>query len=182
MDKDKTESPECTESFMIRVRELTKETDREYQKLRNKEANRFGIDVTELDLWFRLLRVENKRIDGINNRADEDKPWHDEVDGRNLLRELTKEIKIYLVIPEYAEVAMALWAMYAHCFDAFGISHYLNINSPEKRCGKSTALDVMSKLLGWNGRIGDSGGRSPAAARNGRFPNTEAKSNVALGI
>lgn len=42
---------------------------------------------------------------------------------------------------------MALWCVHAHGIDAFGISPFLNLSSPEKGCGKSTTLTAISYLL-----------------------------------
>ena len=42
---------------------------------------------------------------------------------------------------------MALWALHTHVFDCFNHSPRLAITSPEKGCGKTTALDVLRELV-----------------------------------
>ena len=37
-------------------------------------------------------------------------------------------------------VALTLWTAYSHVFDCFGVSPILDLSSPTKRCGKSTAV------------------------------------------
>ena len=44
-------------------------------------------------------------------------------------------------------IAIALWIVHTHCIDAAKVTPILNINSPEKRCGKSTLLSVLQRLV-----------------------------------
>ena len=41
----------------------------------------------------------------------------------------------------------ALWVVHTYLLDCFGISPRLAITSPEKGCGKTTPLDVLSQLV-----------------------------------
>ena len=41
----------------------------------------------------------------------------------------------------------ALWAAHTYLLDCFGISPRLAITSPEKGCGKTTAFDVLSRIV-----------------------------------
>jgi putative DNA primase/helicase len=41
----------------------------------------------------------------------------------------------------------ALWVVHTYLLDCFGISPRLAITSPEKGCGKTTALDVLARLV-----------------------------------
>jgi putative DNA primase/helicase len=53
----------------------------------------------------------------------------------------------YLVLPDHAAVAIGLWIIRAWCDDAFSISPRLAVLSPVKRCGKTTLLEIIAKLL-----------------------------------
>ncbi len=44
-------------------------------------------------------------------------------------------------------VLIALWIAHTYVLDAFEFTPYLNINSPLKRCGKSTLLDCLKLLV-----------------------------------
>jgi putative DNA primase/helicase len=46
-----------------------------------------------------------------------------------------------------AVTAVALWIVHTYVLDCFMISPRLAITSPEKRCGKTTLLDVLSRLV-----------------------------------
>src|SRR5690606_12160382 len=43
--------------------------------------------------------------------------------------------------------ALALWSIFSYGFNASNIAPKLLIHSPEKRCGKTTLLDVLSELV-----------------------------------
>ena len=46
-----------------------------------------------------------------------------------------------------ADTALALWVMHAHSFAASPITPRLALVSPEKRCGKTTSLEVIQALV-----------------------------------
>src|SRR5262249_24304684 len=53
----------------------------------------------------------------------------------------------YLATDSWVFVVTALWVLYTYCFDKFSISPILAITSPEKRCGKTTLLKILSRLV-----------------------------------
>jgi putative DNA primase/helicase len=57
------------------------------------------------------------------------------------------EIRRYVVLSEHEALAAALWALHTHAVDAAFIAPILAIRSPQKRCGKSTLLDVLRSLV-----------------------------------
>jgi len=50
------------------------------------------------------------------------------------------------VLPEGADVALALWVLHAWTFDAGDISPFLVLVSPTKRCGKTSTLIILFYL------------------------------------
>ena len=60
---------------------------------------------------------------------------------------MTAAILKYVVMETGSAEVVALWILHAHALDAFPITPRLGITSPEKRCGKSTALDVVQSLV-----------------------------------
>jgi putative DNA primase/helicase len=73
--------------------------------------------------------------------------WPDPVEGPVLLRDVQRTFERFLSLPDGAPLALALWVLYAHCFDAFDISPLLAVTSPVKRSGKSTLFNVLSRLV-----------------------------------
>jgi putative DNA primase/helicase len=74
-------------------------------------------------------------------------PWPDRVDGAEVLNNITAAIREHLVVSAHAAEAMALWVVHAHAHDAALISARLAFTSPTKRCGKTTALQVVQALV-----------------------------------
>jgi hypothetical protein len=52
-----------------------------------------------------------------------------------------------VVLPAHAAETLALWILHTHAFQLRDVSTYIGIESPEKRCGKTTLLSVLSKLV-----------------------------------
>jgi len=69
------------------------------------------------------------------------------VDGQLLLDELEEVLRRFVVLPESAAETLALWVVHTYAFELREVSTYLGIESPEKRCGKTTLLGVLSKLV-----------------------------------
>src|SRR5664279_5421175 len=46
-------------------------------------------------------------------------------------------------------MAIALWIVFTYCIDGAQTSPILAITSPEKRCGKTTLLDLLMQLVRW---------------------------------
>ncbi len=73
--------------------------------------------------------------------------WPEPVNGADVLAEIADTFSRYVALPLGAADALALWTAHTHCFEAFQCSPRLNINSPEKGCGKTTLRDVVSSLV-----------------------------------
>jgi len=74
-------------------------------------------------------------------------PWPEPVDGKSLLDELTQLLKLFVILPQWAAETLALWIVHTYAFELRDVSTYLGIESPEKRCGKTTLLTVLSELV-----------------------------------
>jgi hypothetical protein len=73
-------------------------------------------------------------------------PWPDPVDGARLAGEIAATFRRHLVLPEGADVALTLWALYAHTHEAFDISPILALTSAERQCGKTDTLLLVGAL------------------------------------
>jgi putative DNA primase/helicase len=71
-------------------------------------------------------------------------PWETDVDVGELLDELAETFKRHVVLARHGAEAMALWTLHAWAHEAATISPLLVFSSPEKRCGKTTALLLLS--------------------------------------
>ena len=77
----------------------------------------------------------------------EPEPWPQPVDGAELLDEIASGIRRYIVLDAAAADAVALWCVGTHAFDCFTIFPRLIATSPEPRCGKTTLLDAVERLV-----------------------------------
>jgi hypothetical protein len=74
-------------------------------------------------------------------------PWPGGVDGAELLDEIRDTFKRFIALPAQAAVALALWVLHTHAIKTAYLSPLLAITSPQKRCGKTTLLEVLACLV-----------------------------------
>ena len=75
-------------------------------------------------------------------------PWHESVDGLELLENLLATLKCYVVFAtEAAAVTVTLWIAFTYVVAEAGIAPMLAVLSPQKRCGKTTLLRLLSELV-----------------------------------
>jgi len=74
-------------------------------------------------------------------------PWPDPVLGAELLDALTQVFTRFVILPKWAPETLALWTLHTYVFERRDVTTYLGIESPLKRCGKSTLLTVLSRLV-----------------------------------
>jgi hypothetical protein len=74
-------------------------------------------------------------------------PWPEPVDGAWLLDALVRELERFLVFPKWAAATIALWILHTYAFRLREVTTYMGIESPERECGKSTLVTVLSKFV-----------------------------------
>jgi uncharacterized protein DUF3631 len=74
-------------------------------------------------------------------------PWPEPVDGKLLLDALARVLRAHVVISQWARDALALFIIHTYAFALRDVTTYVGIESPQKRCGKSTLLNVLSALV-----------------------------------
>jgi putative DNA primase/helicase len=114
----------------------------DYAKCRVAAAEMLGITVGGLDKAVNEHKIEEPPKEPDRWKLD---PWDKPVDGVELLDDLREIFERYLILPEHGSVTMALWVMHAHAIDAAYVSPFLMFSSPEMRCGKSTAMALLSR-------------------------------------
>ena len=70
----------------------------------------------------------------------------DPVDGEQLLAGIREVLNRYLILPLHAAVAITLWIVHTYLYRLVRITPYLIITSPQKRCGKSTLMEILRLL------------------------------------
>jgi putative DNA primase/helicase len=132
----------------VEIRRLSGLAPALYEHERKLVADKFGIRTTVLDKL--VNRVRDNGADERQGHAlqlTEVEPWPEPVDGGELLHDIVREIRRYVVMPEDDAITAALWVLHSYIFDVFTCTPRLCITSPEKGCGKTTLLDVISCLI-----------------------------------
>src|SRR3989442_15619567 len=74
-------------------------------------------------------------------------PWPEPVDGPALLDGINGILGRFAVLPQWAPEALTLFDLHTYAFHLRDVSTYVGIESPEKRCGKTTLLGILGKLV-----------------------------------
>src|SRR5688572_10216319 len=72
--------------------------------------------------------------------------WNEAVDGAELLDGLSGLLRRHVVLPLWVAETLALWTLHTYAFGFRTVTTYVGVVSPEKRCGKTTLLTLLSKL------------------------------------
>jgi hypothetical protein len=113
----------------------------EYQKRRKAEAKSLGVTAAALDEEVKRRRPKKAERDFNPHWSVE--PWPEPVDGDALLDEIRCHFRRYVVLPEQADIALALWVLHTWVFQCFDITPYLCISSPTPRCGKTVLMTML---------------------------------------
>jgi hypothetical protein len=118
-----------------------------FERERTNSARRLGVRAPILDGMVKGIR-KREAVIGQGQPLDlpTPEPWPDSVDGAALLSDMTTTIRKYAVMEPGSADVVALWILHAHALDASQITPRLAVTAPEKRCGKSTALDVIQSM------------------------------------
>jgi putative DNA primase/helicase len=131
------------------IARLAKLSPLQYERERETAAKRLGI--SRVSILDRLVKaMHGNRVAAGQGRPLElpaPKPWSEPVNGAALLAEVAAAIRWHVVIDAAEVVAVALWVVAVHVFDAWIIFPRLFITAPEKQCGKTTLLDVPSRFV-----------------------------------
>lgn len=124
--------------------ELAKLSDIEYGQRRKEAAQKLGVAVVFLDRAVKTKRCKNQSNADFFESIT---PFSNPVELKKLLEELEEVFKRYAVLPEHVTTALALWCVFTYLIDVMDIAPILVISSPEKRCGKTTLLSILLKLV-----------------------------------
>ena len=123
-----------------------------YEAARVNAAKRLGLRTTaldrECDRMRRTLGFETNKDRGQGRAVKiiDALPWNDPVNGDMLATELAAALKIYIVLPDAAVDAIALWVLHTWLVNEFMMSPRLAVTSPTKGCGKTTVLRFLNKV------------------------------------
>ncbi|MGH8627781.1 MAG: DUF3631 domain-containing protein [Gammaproteobacteria bacterium] len=125
----------------------------QYGLLRKPLGEKIGCGVAALD-EARNLELRRRGGNGIDDgrqgedlNIDDPEPWEVPVDGAKLLNELAYTFRRYAVLPRHGDKVLALWALHTYAYDYRDCTPILGLTSPQKRCGKTTVVGLLSELV-----------------------------------
>ena len=98
------------------------------------------------DAWLREGEQNGETLQGSEYRPEQTEPWRQAVDPAEVLDAVADTYDAYVYAGPHVMTVLTLWTAFTHVFDAFGVCPILDISSPTKRCGKSTAVVVARHL------------------------------------
>jgi putative DNA primase/helicase len=90
--------------------------------------------------------VESIRAEEMLRCQETIKPWPDPVDGAELLQQIFGIFERFIFVPDRGFITVTIWTLLPYVYEEFHKLPVLRIKSPQKRCGKSTLLDVLELL------------------------------------
>lgn len=109
-------------------------------------ADALDLSVSDVRAAIKERERERETREAADDLLADVEPWPDEVAGADLLDELADAAQRYIVLSDHVDVAMALWTVHSYGHDAAEHSPILAFSSPDKRCGKTTALNFLAQV------------------------------------
>lgn len=123
----------------------------DYGVARKAASERLGISLGFLDKEWELRRklASHAGDNGHGHAIDLEDilPAFEPIDGADMGDRLAAIFTKYAVLPDSGAVVLTLWTLFTYCLDLFQIAPRLDLSSPEKRCGKTTVLSLLCRLV-----------------------------------
>jgi Protein of unknown function (DUF3631) len=141
--------PSTDSALEVEIKRLASLSEAAYERERKAAAKTLDIRASVLDRLVAAEKDEEEPEPGSGRKLElpSPEPWPEAIDGPALVEEIAKAIRKYVVLTEQDALALALWVLHSYCFNVFPCTPRLAITSPEKRCGKTTLLDVIGLLV-----------------------------------
>jgi len=111
---------------------------------REELSKKYGVRKKVVDDY--LYQLNKEYLVDTQSVVDEVEPSDEWVDGEEMINEILNILVSRVIMPVGAAVAIALWVIMTYCERAFNIMPLLGIVSPEKRCGKTTLIEILQGL------------------------------------
>jgi len=118
----------------------------EYEKIREAEAKRLEVRVGALDKEVSIARKSKQEEGGKAAMFQTVEPWPEEIKADQLLHEIHKTMRCFIVCSNETAVTATLWIAFTWFIEQVQVAPLAVITAPEKRCGKSQLLNLFSVL------------------------------------
>lgn len=128
------------------IKKLAQLSKLDYDRQRVSAAKELRVRPGVLDSQVSNMRKEINNHTNENEVVETVKPWDGPVSGDELLNEYRQLLNRHCILPDGADVALALWGLGSYCINSFRIFPKACLSSPEKRCGKTTTLEILDAM------------------------------------
>jgi putative DNA primase/helicase len=121
----------------------------EYDRARKDVAKHLNITLSTLDKEVSLLR-KAEETPSHSNLFESVVPWEEPVRLDQVLEEVVEALRRHAVMTDDERVAIALWTAFTwvvHRRQEICVSPMLALLSSDRRCGKTTVLSILSKVV-----------------------------------
>ena len=142
-------TPEDVRDEEALLQELAALSPLAYDRRRESAAKLLGVRVGTLDAEMAARRPRQTEPEGGGTPLlfSDPEPWPETVNGAGLLDDLSTFYSRYVVLPEGAADMLAVWTLHTYTQAAAQITPRLGIESPQKRCGKTTLLALIGAVV-----------------------------------
>jgi Protein of unknown function (DUF3631) len=124
----------------------------DFDRCKKSLADTLGIGVRTFEGLVKDVRSKENEESDTETDGDlfEDdilEPWDEPVAGEALFAEIAALVSRHVILTESQAVAVACWIIFSYGFETMRICPQILINSPSKRCGKSTLLELIMGLV-----------------------------------
>lgn len=117
----------------------------EYDRVRKAEATRLGVRPATLDDAVKGLRTRQDG-GGAASLFPDIESWPEPVKGAALLDEIANTVSQFIACDKTIADTVALWIAFTWLIGHFHIAPILMITAPDKECGKTTLLNLISRM------------------------------------
>ena len=116
----------------------------QYDLERKAAAKEMGVQIKTLDTQVKAAKKEvEKEPTSFLRTVD---PYPDPVDPCELFEDIRKTIHEYIVLDMPQSYGLTLWVVMTWMMDSFQVAPMVFINAPERACGKTQLLEIMSRV------------------------------------
>lgn len=124
--------------------ELAKLDELEYERVYKDKAKELEVSTQFLNKKVEQAKAfQSKEKDNIVENIE---PFEGDVCGVELANKIESLFDRFVFLPQGGSNAISLWIMGTYIFNSFRIFPNIVITSPERRCGKSSTLDIIEAL------------------------------------
>jgi hypothetical protein len=132
-----------------RIARLARLAPTDYDAVRKAAAKALGIRVATLDAEVNRRRQgEAADATDLGEPVVEDlTPYENPVDGHELMAHIVGTLGQFVRMPSHTAVPLAAWCLGTFLMERWTLWPKVLVSSPERRCGKSTMLEVVEGFV-----------------------------------